>query len=40
LANGSFVVLAYDQIGFGMRLAEGTAFYDRYPAWSKLGAWL
>lgn len=38
LANASFVVLSYDQLGFGMRLQEGTQFYERHPTWSKLGA--
>ncbi len=32
-----FVVLAYDQLGFGTRIEEGTRFYDRYPRWSKMG---
>jgi dienelactone hydrolase len=30
-------VIAYDQCGFGLRLLEGTSFYDRYPRWSRLG---
>jgi cephalosporin-C deacetylase-like acetyl esterase len=38
LANASFVVLSYDQIGFGSRLQEGSQFYARHPAWSLLGA--
>lgn len=37
LAKGGFAVLAFDQCGFGLRLLEGRDFYDRYPAWSRLG---
>ena len=32
-----FGLLAFDQIGFGTRTIEGDRFYDRYPAWSKMG---
>jgi hypothetical protein len=32
-----WVVLAFDMIGMGARIPEGTHFYDRYPKWSKLG---
>ena len=38
LANASHVVLAYEQLGFGLRYEEGASFYARYPRWSKLGA--
>jgi dienelactone hydrolase len=31
------VVFAFDQIGFGLRIEEGSRFYDRYPHWSMLG---
>ncbi|MBC8234467.1 alpha/beta fold hydrolase [bacterium] len=37
LAQEGFVVLAYDQVGFGLRLLEGRDFYKRYPKWSRLG---
>ncbi len=35
-----YVVFAYDMIGFGNRIDEGTRFYDRYPNWSKMGKML
>jgi len=31
------VVFAFDQIGYGLRIEEGSHFYDRYPHWSTLG---
>jgi dienelactone hydrolase len=37
LAQNGFAVIAYDQCGFGLRLLEGTEFYDRHPRWSRLG---
>ena len=37
LAENGFAVLAFDLIGFGIRLHEGSTFYDRYPRWSRLG---
>ncbi len=37
LAEAGYAVLAYDQVGFGLRLLEGTSFYDTYPQWSRLG---
>jgi dienelactone hydrolase len=37
LAQQGYAVIAYDQCGFGLRLLEGTDFYDRYPRWSRLG---
>jgi len=37
LADRGFAVFAYDMIGFGTRIQEGTAFYERYPHWSKMG---
>ena len=37
LAAEGYVVLAFDQCGFGTRLLEGPDFYERYPAWSRLG---
>ena len=37
LAQNGFAVIAYDQCGFGLRLLEGTTFYDKYPRWSRLG---
>ena len=37
LAQEGFVVLAYDQCGFGLRLLEGRDFYRHCPKWSRLG---
>ncbi len=37
LAAAGYVVLAYDQCGFGLRLLEGRDFYETHPAWSRLG---
>ncbi|MCF7853568.1 MAG: alpha/beta fold hydrolase [Candidatus Pacebacteria bacterium] len=37
LAQLGYVVMAYDQIGFGTRVEEGGSFYKRYPKWSRLG---
>ena len=37
LAEQGYVVLAYDQCGFGDRLLEGRDFYEKYPSWSRLG---
>jgi len=37
LAEQGFVVLAYDQCGFGLRQLEGTRFYHQFPKWSRLG---
>ena len=37
LAAQGYVVLAFDQCGFGLRLLEGRDFYQKYPKWSKLG---
>ena len=37
LAQQGYVVLAYDQCGFGDRLLEGPDFYRKYPKWSRLG---
>ena len=37
LAQQGFVVLAYDQCGFGDRLLEGPEFYGKHPQWSRLG---
>jgi dienelactone hydrolase len=37
LAQEGFVVLAYDQCGFGLRLLEGRRFYDDSAQWSLLG---
>ncbi len=36
LARDGFAVFAYDQIGFGSRIAEVTRFYERYPEWTLL----
>ncbi len=37
LVRRGFIVVAFDQIGFGGRLLEGRSFYDRYPHWSLMG---
>ena len=37
LAQNGFAVIAYDQCGFGLRLLEGTDFYEQFPCWSRLG---
>ena len=37
LAAAGYVVLAYDQCGFGLRLLEGRDFYKKAPHWSRLG---
>ena len=37
LAQAGYIVLAYDQCGFGLRLLEGTGFYAEHPRWSRLG---
>ena len=37
LVKAGYAVLAYDQCGFGSRMAESGPFYDRYPHWSQLG---
>jgi dienelactone hydrolase len=37
LANEGYAVLAFDQVGFGLRLLEGSTFYEDSPQWSKLG---
>lgn len=37
LVRRGFIVVAFDQIGFGGRLLEGRPFYERYPNWSLMG---
>jgi dienelactone hydrolase len=37
LVQAGYAVLAYDQSGFGSRMAETAPFYDRYPHWSQMG---
>ncbi|MBI4625722.1 MAG: alpha/beta fold hydrolase [Verrucomicrobia bacterium] len=37
LVKAGYAVLAYDQCGFGARMAEIGPFYDRTPKWSQLG---
>ena len=37
LAQAGYAVLAFDQSGFGSRMGETAAFYDRYPHWSQMG---
>jgi cephalosporin-C deacetylase-like acetyl esterase len=37
LTSQGYVVFAFDMIGFGNRIDEGTRFYERYPNWSKMG---
>ncbi|WP_372934551.1 alpha/beta hydrolase family protein, partial [Mariniphaga sediminis] len=37
VVDRGYAVFAYDMIGFGNRIKEGTRFYQRYPHWSKMG---
>lgn len=37
LTQAGYAVLAFDQSGFGSRMAEAAPFYDRYPHWSQVG---
>ncbi|CAG5000802.1 hypothetical protein DYBT9275_02535 [Dyadobacter sp. CECT 9275] len=37
LTSQGYAVFAFDMIGFGNRIDEGTRFYERYPHWSKMG---
>jgi pimeloyl-ACP methyl ester carboxylesterase len=37
LAKAGYAVLAFDMTGFGMRWKEAAPFYNRYPAWSRMG---
>jgi dienelactone hydrolase len=37
LVEAGYVVLAFDQQGFGTRIREASRFYDRYPRWSRMG---
>ncbi len=37
LVKAGYAVLAYDQCGFGRRMAESGPFYDRTPHWSQFG---
>ena len=37
LVKAGYAVLAFDQCGFGSRMAELGPFYDRTPQWSQLG---
>lgn len=37
LVRRGFIVVAFDQIGFGGRSHEARLFYDRYPKWSLMG---
>jgi dienelactone hydrolase len=37
LVDQGYAVFAFDQIGFGTRVEEGTHFYRKYPHWSKMG---
>jgi len=37
LARRGFIVVAFDQIGFGGRSLDARSFYDRYPQWSLMG---
>jgi dienelactone hydrolase len=37
MVEKGFAVFAFDMLGFGNRIEEGTRFYNRYPHWSKLG---
>jgi len=37
LAQEGYIVVAYDQFGFGDQLPNAFDFYEKYPHWSKLG---
>jgi dienelactone hydrolase len=37
LAQAGYVVLAFDQSGFGSRQVEAAAFYNKFPRWSQMG---
>ncbi len=37
LVKAGYAVLAFDQTGFGARMAESGPFYDRHPGWSRFG---
>ena len=37
MVDRGYAVFAYDMLGFGNRIEEGTNFYHRYPNWSKMG---
>jgi len=37
LAREGYAVLAFTQLGCGQRAEEGRDFYQRFPAWSKMG---
>lgn len=37
LVRRGFIVVAFDQIGFGSRLLDARPFYARYPRWSLMG---
>jgi dienelactone hydrolase len=37
LTRQGIAVLAFDMIGFGTRVEEGTLFNERYPQWSRMG---
>jgi pimeloyl-ACP methyl ester carboxylesterase len=37
LVKRGFVVMAFDQIGFGTRVRSAREFYQRYPRWSLMG---
>jgi dienelactone hydrolase len=37
LVRAGYAVLAFDQSGFGSRMSEAGAFYERYPHWSQMG---
>src|SRR5690606_35597001 len=37
IVDRGYAVFAYDMLGFGNRIEDGTRFYHRYPHWSKMG---
>jgi len=37
IVNEGYAVFAFDMLGFGNRIEEGTRFYQRYPHWTKMG---
>lgn len=37
VVDKGYAIFAFDMLGFGNRIEEGTRFYYRYPHWSKMG---
>ncbi|MCZ2152929.1 MAG: dienelactone hydrolase family protein [Bryobacterales bacterium] len=37
ILSRGFAVMAFDQLGYGVRVLDARRFYDRYPRWSMMG---